>query len=190
MVFLFTSAACQHKFPNVYEIFNPFKPDNQIYSIITLCVNWVNGLFQTGYYMPRADVLRKQYRVTLPALTDISFLGRYIEKECLYFQTYTMEKMVGDHCMYKYCSYYIHCKPTLFCDLLVNYFHSKANSYEYRLKQIQKTPRYQVHSSNICTEEAFMNLAKLSCIHIKLVYSNSPILMIHLHLQSTESILG
>lgn len=45
MVFLFTSAACQHKFPNVYEIFNPFKPDNQIYSIITLCVNWVNGLF-------------------------------------------------------------------------------------------------------------------------------------------------
>lgn len=37
MVFLFTSAACQHKFPNVYEIFNPFKPDNQIYSIITLC---------------------------------------------------------------------------------------------------------------------------------------------------------
>lgn len=61
--------------------------------------------------MPRADILRKQYRVTLPALTDISFLGRYIEKECLYFQTYTMEKMVGDHCMYKYCSYYIHCKP-------------------------------------------------------------------------------
>lgn len=50
--------------------------------------------------MPRADVLRKQYRVTLPALPDISFLGRYIEKECLYFQTYTMEKMVGDHCMY------------------------------------------------------------------------------------------
>lgn len=45
MVFLFTSAACQHKFPNVYEIFNPFKLDNQIYSIITLCVNWVNGLF-------------------------------------------------------------------------------------------------------------------------------------------------
>lgn len=92
--------------------------------------------------MPRADVLRKQYRVTLPALPDISFLGRYIEKECLYFQTYTMEKMVGDHCMYKYCSYYIHCNQTLFCDLLVNYFHNKANSYEYRLKQIQKTPRY------------------------------------------------
>lgn len=79
---------------------------------------------------------------------------------------------------------------TLFCDLLVNYFHNKANSYEYRLKQIQKTPRDKVHSSNICTEDAFMNLAKLSCIHIKLVYSNSPILMIHLHLQSSESILG
>lgn len=61
--------------------------------------DWIDLIqkFATGYYMPRADVLRKQYRVTLPALTDISFLGRYIEKECLYFQTYTMEKMVGDH---------------------------------------------------------------------------------------------
>lgn len=61
--------------------------------------DWIDLIqkFATGYYMPRADILRKQYRVTLPALTDISFLGRYIEKECLYFQTYTMEKMVGDH---------------------------------------------------------------------------------------------
>lgn len=61
--------------------------------------DWIDLIqkFATGYYMPRADVLRKQYRVTLPALKDISFLGRYIEKECLYFQTYTMEKMVGDH---------------------------------------------------------------------------------------------
>lgn len=61
--------------------------------------DWIDLIqkFATGYYMPRADVLRKQYRVTLPALEDISFLGRYIEKECLYFQTYTMERMVGDH---------------------------------------------------------------------------------------------
>lgn len=61
--------------------------------------DWIDLIqkFATGYYMPRADVLRKQYRVTLPALKDISFLGRYIEKECLYFQTYTMERIVGDH---------------------------------------------------------------------------------------------
>lgn len=74
--------------------------------------------------MPRADVLRKQYRVTLPALKDISFLGRYIEKECLYFQTYTMERIVGDHCMYTYCSYTLltifNFATTLFRDLLVN----------------------------------------------------------------------
>lgn len=75
--------------------------------------------------MPRADVLRKQYRVTLPALKDISFLGRYIEKECLYFQTYTMERIVGDHCMYTYCSPYtlltnFNFATTLFRDLLVN----------------------------------------------------------------------
>ncbi|XP_078312124.1 uncharacterized protein LOC111134615 isoform X1 [Crassostrea virginica] len=61
--------------------------------------DWIDLIqkFATGYYMPRAEVLRKQYRVTLPALKDISFLGRYIEKECIYFQTYTMERMVGDH---------------------------------------------------------------------------------------------
>ncbi|XP_061171597.1 integral membrane protein 2B-like isoform X2 [Saccostrea echinata] len=68
-------------------------------SKVTPPKDWIDLIqkFATGYYMPRAEVLRKQYRVTLPALKDISFLGRYIEKECSYFQTYTMERMVGDH---------------------------------------------------------------------------------------------
>ncbi|XP_048744402.2 uncharacterized protein LOC125657704 isoform X2 [Ostrea edulis] len=61
--------------------------------------DWIDLIqkFATGYYMPRADILKKQYRVTLPALKDISFLGRYIEKECIYFSTYNMEKVVGNH---------------------------------------------------------------------------------------------
>lgn len=50
----------------------------------------------TGYYLPRVDVIRRKYRMMTPAIKDISYLGAYIVHECIGYRTYKLEKMVGD----------------------------------------------------------------------------------------------
>lgn len=140
MIFLFTSAACQHKFPNVYEIFNPFKPDNQIYSIITLCVNWVSfrlvttcpGLMFSGNSIVWPCQLWRTFRSWVATLRRSACTSRPTQWRKWSETTVCINTVLIIYTV----------NQTLFCDLLVNYFHNKANSYEYRLKQIQKTPRY------------------------------------------------
>lgn len=52
--------------------------------------------FATGYYMPKASVLKRQYRVAEGPLRDIARFGVYIQSECAKFSTYWLEKKVGD----------------------------------------------------------------------------------------------
>lgn len=60
--------------------------------------NWLDLLrkFQSGYYMPKASVLKREYRVVGGPITDVSQYGLYIENECKNFNTYWLEKKVGD----------------------------------------------------------------------------------------------
>ncbi|KAL4220756.1 BRICHOS domain [Mactra antiquata] len=46
----------------------------------------------SGYYMPKVDVVRKQYEVVTPALTDLSFAGPSIMAECAEYDSYALEK--------------------------------------------------------------------------------------------------
>lgn len=52
--------------------------------------------FATGYYMPKASVLKRKYRVAEGPLKDLSRFGIYIEKECSNYRTFWLEKKVGD----------------------------------------------------------------------------------------------
>ncbi|XP_045201068.2 integral membrane protein 2B-like [Mercenaria mercenaria] len=48
--------------------------------------------YASGYYMPRVDVVRRDYRVITPALKDLSFAGPAIAMECAHFDSYKLEK--------------------------------------------------------------------------------------------------
>ncbi|KAL5005191.1 hypothetical protein ScPMuIL_018647 [Solemya velum] len=50
----------------------------------------------SGYYIPKAEVVRQKFRVMTPPLDDIRYLGPYILRECLGYHTYELERMVGD----------------------------------------------------------------------------------------------
>ena len=47
---------------------------------------------QTGYYMPKVDVIRRDYQIMQPALTDLQFAGINIMMECTGFNSYKLEK--------------------------------------------------------------------------------------------------
>lgn len=48
--------------------------------------------YASGYYMPRVDVIRRDYRVVTPALKDLKFAGAAIAMECSHFDSYRLEK--------------------------------------------------------------------------------------------------
>lgn len=51
---------------------------------------------KTHYYMPKASVIREQYRVVLPPLsiTELPELGAIIMRECYWYYTFRLEKHV------------------------------------------------------------------------------------------------
>ena len=49
-------------------------------------------VLQSGYYMPRADVVRRDYRVITPALKSLTFAGPAIAMECAHYDSYKLEK--------------------------------------------------------------------------------------------------
>lgn len=65
--------------------------------------DWIDLIqkFASGYYMPNASVLRRKYRVITPSIRNTEVFGRYISAECLNFHTYRLERMVGDHGIFK-----------------------------------------------------------------------------------------
>nr|KAG5688703.1 hypothetical protein BaRGS_029529 [Batillaria attramentaria] len=50
---------------------------------------------KTRYYMPKASVVREEYRVVLPPLSDLTVLGSYIMRECYFYYTFRLEKYVS-----------------------------------------------------------------------------------------------
>lgn len=48
--------------------------------------------YTAGYYMPKVDVIRRDYRVMYPALQDLQFAGINIMMECAGYNTYMLEK--------------------------------------------------------------------------------------------------
>ncbi|XP_033760950.1 integral membrane protein 2B-like [Pecten maximus] len=50
----------------------------------------------TGYYLPRANILRRKYRVVSPALENITYLGPYIVNECSTYKTFQLMRLAGD----------------------------------------------------------------------------------------------
>lgn len=50
---------------------------------------------KTQYYMPKASVVREQYRVVLPAMTDLTVLGSIIMRECYHHHTFRLERYVS-----------------------------------------------------------------------------------------------
>lgn len=50
---------------------------------------------KTRYYMPKASVVREQYRVVLPAMTDLTVLGSIIMRECYHHHTFRLERYVS-----------------------------------------------------------------------------------------------
>ena len=50
------------------------------------------SLPQSGYYMPKVDVVRRNYHVVTPPLTDLTFAGTTIKQECLGYTSYKLEK--------------------------------------------------------------------------------------------------
>ncbi|XP_076454036.1 integral membrane protein 2A-like [Babylonia areolata] len=50
---------------------------------------------KTRYYMPKASVVREQYRVVLPAMSDLTVLGSIIMRECYHHHTYRLERYVS-----------------------------------------------------------------------------------------------
>jgi len=48
--------------------------------------------YASGYYMPKVDVVRRDYHVVTPPLTDLSFAGETIKQECLGYASYKLEK--------------------------------------------------------------------------------------------------
>lgn len=49
---------------------------------------------KTRYYMPKASVVREEYRVVLPPLDDLTGLGSFIMRDCYYYYTFRLEKYV------------------------------------------------------------------------------------------------
>ncbi|OWF39197.1 integral membrane protein 2B-like [Mizuhopecten yessoensis] len=50
----------------------------------------------SGYYLPRAHVLRRKYRVMSPPLQNIAYLGPYIVNECSNYKTFQLMRLAGD----------------------------------------------------------------------------------------------
>ncbi|KAK7091019.1 integral membrane protein 2B-like isoform X2 [Littorina saxatilis] len=50
---------------------------------------------KTRYYMPRASVVREQYRIQLPPMSDLTVLGSIIMRECYWFDTFYLAKYVS-----------------------------------------------------------------------------------------------
>ncbi|KAL8578361.1 hypothetical protein ACOMHN_031735 [Nucella lapillus] len=50
---------------------------------------------KTRYYMPKASVVREQYRVVLPAMSDLTVLGSIIMRECYHHHTFRLERYVS-----------------------------------------------------------------------------------------------
>ncbi|XP_060584279.1 integral membrane protein 2B-like isoform X2 [Ruditapes philippinarum] len=48
--------------------------------------------YSSGYYMPRVDVVRRDYRVITPALKNLQFAGPAIAMECAHYDSYKLEK--------------------------------------------------------------------------------------------------
>lgn len=48
--------------------------------------------YASGYYMPRLDVVRREYQVIMPALKDAKFAGEAIALECAHFDVYKLQK--------------------------------------------------------------------------------------------------
>jgi len=48
--------------------------------------------FQSGYYLPNAEIVRENYKVQLPAIEDLEPLGVHIWNDCQYFDTYNLVK--------------------------------------------------------------------------------------------------
>jgi hypothetical protein len=46
--------------------------------------------FQSGYYIPDAEVVREKYRVAVPEVKNLEPFGIYIWNECQYFETYRL----------------------------------------------------------------------------------------------------
>lgn len=58
-------------------------------------IDLVNKLWKGNYYFPRADVIRQKYSVAMPPMSDLSNLGPYIMRECFWYDTFMLEKIVG-----------------------------------------------------------------------------------------------
>ncbi|CAE1261877.1 ITM2B [Acanthosepion pharaonis] len=50
---------------------------------------------KSGYYMPRATVVRETYSVEIPALDNLSILGPYVRSECSRFTTFMLRKIIN-----------------------------------------------------------------------------------------------
>jgi len=48
--------------------------------------------FQSGYYLPNAEIVRENYKVQTPPMEDLEPLGLYIWSDCQYFDTYRLVK--------------------------------------------------------------------------------------------------
>merc|ERR1712226_440150 len=48
--------------------------------------------YASGYYMPKVDVVRRNYHVMVPPLQDLTFAGTTIAQECLGYTSYKLEK--------------------------------------------------------------------------------------------------
>lgn len=48
--------------------------------------------YTSGYYMPKVDVIRRDYQIMQPALQDLQFAGINIMMECTGYNTYRLEK--------------------------------------------------------------------------------------------------
>lgn len=60
--------------------------DNSIASLL---------VFFTGYYSMDTEKVRRDMRVVLPSLDDVSSLGIHIQQECEDFASYKLEKYVS-----------------------------------------------------------------------------------------------
>lgn len=45
--------------------------------------------------MPKASVVREQFRIVLPPMGDLSVLGEFIMRECYWYDTYRLEPFVS-----------------------------------------------------------------------------------------------
>ncbi|XP_048250003.1 integral membrane protein 2C-like [Haliotis rufescens] len=57
-------------------------------------IDLINKLGREGYYLPRADVVREKYTVVTPPMGDLKVLGPYIMRECFWYNTFRLEKIV------------------------------------------------------------------------------------------------